>query len=98
LEIRSWLARPLLTVTPNLDETSSFVEQEIQDLYPSCAVTRAMAKKAKNEAAKRVFDCDRKVTQDVGLSDTFLGQTFDNEIQNLFCDSVNITHFSTKNK
>jgi hypothetical protein len=37
----------LLTGTPNLDETLSFDEQEFPDHYPSSAVTRAMAKKAK---------------------------------------------------
>jgi hypothetical protein len=37
----------LLTITPNLDETPGFVEQEIPDLYQSCTVTRAMAYKAK---------------------------------------------------
>ena len=46
------------------------VEQELPDLYPSCAVTRAMAKKAmltKNQS-------------DVDLTYSFIGQSFKNEI------------------
>ena len=38
---------PLLTSTPCVDQPPDPIEQEIPDLYPSCAVTRAMAKKAK---------------------------------------------------
>ena len=37
---------PLLTSTPCVDHPPDPIEQEIPDLYPSCAVTRAMAKKA----------------------------------------------------
>ena len=37
---------PLVTDTPNIGQTDDPIEQEIPDLYPSCAVTRAMAKKA----------------------------------------------------
>ena len=37
----------LLTSTPCVDQQPDPIEQEIPDLYPSCAVTRAMAKKAK---------------------------------------------------
>ena len=36
-----------LTNTPCEDQLPDPIEQEIPDLYPSCAVTRAMAKKAK---------------------------------------------------
>ena len=49
---------PLLTSTPSVDPN----EQEIPDLYPSCAVSRAMAKKSES--------------QDVGyinLADTLIG-------------------------
>ena len=38
---------PLLTSTPCVDRPPDPIEQEISDLYTSCAVTRAMAKKAK---------------------------------------------------
>ena len=40
------MVNPLVTDTPNIGQTDDPVEQEIPDLYPSCAVTRAMAKKA----------------------------------------------------
>ena len=62
---------PLVTDTPNIGQTDDPIEQEIPDLYPSCAVTRAMAKKAilKNS------------NSDIDLTDTFVGQYFNNEIK-----------------
>ena len=56
--------------TPNIGQTDDPIEQEIPDLYPSCAVTRAMAKRAilKNS------------NSDIDLTDTFIGQYFKNEI------------------
>ena len=38
------VVNPLLTSTPCVDQPPDPIEQEIPDLYPSCAVTRAMAK------------------------------------------------------
>ena len=43
------VVNPLLTTIPCLDQPPDPIEQEIPDLYPSCAVTRAMAKKEKTE-------------------------------------------------
>ena len=40
------VVNPLVTDTPNIGQTEDPIEQEIPDLYPSCAGTRAMAKKA----------------------------------------------------
>ena len=40
------VVNPLLTNTPCEDQLPDPIEQEIPDLYPSCAVTRAMAKKS----------------------------------------------------
>ena len=37
------VVNPLVTDTPNIGQTDDPIEQEIPDLYPSCAVTRAMA-------------------------------------------------------
>jgi hypothetical protein len=62
------VVNPLLTDTPCVDQT---LEQEIPDLYPSCAVTRAMAKKAIQEDS---------YGSDIDLADTFIAQSFDNEI------------------
>ena len=58
------VVNPLVTDTPNIGQTDDPIEQEIPDLYPSCAVTRAMAKKAilKNS------------NSDIDLTDTFIGQ------------------------
>ena len=64
------VVNPLVTDTPNIGQTDDPIGQEIPDLYPSCAVTRAMAKKAilKNS------------NSDIDLTDTFIGQYFNNEI------------------
>ena len=50
--------------------TNKPIEQELPDLYPSCAVTRAMAKKAMLTENQSVVD----------LTDSFIGQSFKNEI------------------
>ena len=42
---------PLLTSTPCVDQPPDPIEQEIPDLYLSCAVTRAMTKIAKQNNA-----------------------------------------------
>ena len=65
------VVNPLVTDTPNIGQTDDPIEQEIPDLYPSCAVTRAMAKKAilKNSDS------------DIDLTDTSIGQYFNNEIK-----------------
>ena len=65
------VVNPLVTDTPNIGQTDDPIEQEIPDLYPSCAVTRAMAKKAilKNS------------NSDIDLTDTFIDQYFNNEIK-----------------
>ena len=64
------VVNPLLTTIPCLDQPPDPIEQEIPDLYPSCAVTRAMAKKAKQNDGE------------IDLTDTFLGQSFTDEIIN----------------
>ena len=63
---------PLLTNTPCVDQPPDPIEQEIPDLYPSCAVTRAMAKKANLNHG----------TQDIDLTDTMIGQFYKDEISN----------------
>ena len=75
------VVNPLVTETPNIDQTDDPIEQEIPDLYPSCAVTRAMAKKAilKNSNA------------DIDLTDTFIGQYFNNEIKKSLDPSLSDT-------
>ena len=75
------VVNPLVTDTPNIGQTYDPIEQEIPDLYPSCAVTRAMAKKAilKNS------------NSDIDLTDTFIGQYFDNEIKKSLDPSLSDT-------
>ena len=75
------VVNPLVTDTPNIGQTDDPIEQEIPDLYPSCAVTRAMAKKAilKNS------------NSDNDLTDTFIGQYFNNEIKKSLDPSLSDT-------
>ena len=64
------VVNPLVTDTPCMDQSPDPIEQELPDLYPSCAVTRTMTKKAmltENQS-------------DVDLTDSFIGQSFKNEI------------------
>ena len=70
------MVNPLLTNIPCIDQPPDPIEQEIPDLYPSCAVTRAMAKKAKLNDG------------DIDLTDTFLGQSFQHEITNSLSPSL----------
>ena len=56
------VVNPLLNNIPCIDQPPDPIEQEIPDLCPSCAVTRAMAKKAKQNDG------------DIDLTDTFLGR------------------------
>ena len=39
------VVNPLVTDTPCIDQSPDPIEQELTDLYPSCAVIRAIAKK-----------------------------------------------------
>ena len=73
---------PLLTSTPCADQPPDPIEQEIPDLYPSCAVTRAMAKKANQN----------KGMQDIDLVDTLIGQSFNDEISNSLPPSQSDIH------
>ena len=76
----------LLTNIPCIDQPPDPIEQEIPDLYPSCAVTRAMAKKAKQNDG------------DIDLTDTFLGQSFKHEITNSLSSSLSDKQTELHNK
>ena len=56
---------PLLTSTPCVDQPPDPIEQKIPDLYPSCVITRAMAKKAKQNNGM----------QDINLDDTLFDRS-----------------------
>ena len=66
----------LVTDTPYIGQTDDPIEQEIPDLYPSCAVIRAMAKRAilKNSNSDidltDTFNNEIKTSLDPSLSDT----------------------------
>ena len=64
------VVNPHVTDTPCMDQSPDPIEQELPDLYPSCAVTRAMAKKAMLTGNQ----------SDIDLTDSFIGQSFKNEI------------------
>lgn len=65
---------PLVTDRPCSECKPDPIEQEIPDLYPSCAVTRAMSK---NVCQKR--EIDNKNTPAVDLSGTFLTELFNTD-------------------
>ena len=75
------MVNPLVTDTPKIGQKDDPIEQEIPDLYPSCAVTRAMAKKAilKNS------------NSDIDWTDTFICQYFNNEIKKSLDPSLSDT-------
>ena len=54
---------PLLTSTPCVDQPHDPIEQDILDFNPSCAVTRALVKKASQNHG----------TQDIDLIDNLIG-------------------------
>ena len=70
------VVNPLLTNISCIDKPPDPIEQEIPDLYPSCAVTRAMVKKANQNDG------------DIDLTDTFLGQSFKPEITKSLSSSL----------
>ena len=51
-----FVVNSLLTNTPCVDQPPDPIEQEIPDLYPSCAVCRVMAKKSKQNDGKQDID------------------------------------------
>ena len=55
------VVNPLLAIIPCTDQPPDLIEQEIPDLYPSCALTRAMAKQKDG---------------DIDLTDTLMSQSF----------------------
>ena len=75
------VVNPLVTDTPNIGQTDDPIEQEIPDLYPSCAVTRAMVKRTilKNS------------NSDIDLTDACIGQYFNNEIKKSLDPSLSDT-------
>ena len=66
------MVSPLVTDTPCMDQSPDPIEQELPDLYPSCAVTRAMLTETKVMLTENQSDVD--------LTDSFIGQSFKNEI------------------
>ena len=70
------VASPIVTETPNMNVDLDPIEEEIPDLYPSCAVTRAMNRMANVEVSK-----EKKLPSDCvyNLADTCLHKTFAEE-------------------
>ena len=59
------VVNPLVTDMPCIDQSPDPIEQELPGLYPSCAATRALAKKA-----------TLTENQSDDLTDSFIGQSF----------------------
>ncbi len=63
---------PILLEEPGLDQNPDLIEKEIPDLYPSCVVTRAIAR-ATNDQNK-----EDKHSDDIDLADSCLAKVFEN--------------------
>ena len=86
---------PIMTNKPCSIPISTVVEQEIPNLYPSCAVTRAMAKQQKLENNKR-----DELESSYDLSDTFLTHLFESssaKTQGIKNDTTDTKSLSTSN-
>ena len=70
------VVNPLLSNIPCIDQPPHPIEQEVPDLYPSCAVTRAMVRKAKQNDG------------DIDFTDTFFGQSFKHDVTNSLSSSM----------
>ena len=66
---------PVITDTPKIEEVIDPILEEIPDLYPSCAVTRAMTQRAKLSKPP----ITNSVSSEYHLADTFLSRIFSNE-------------------
>ena len=73
------VVNPVMTEKPEVTTTIDPIEDEIPDLYPSCAVTRAMAQKANIENAQVGKSTNSGYTYD--LSDTFLSSMYNESDQ-----------------
>lgn len=60
---------PIVTDVPCVEQLPDPVEKEIPNLYPACAVTRAMKKKILSDEDK-----------DVDIADTFISQVFEEAV------------------
>ena len=79
---------PILIHKPCLDQHPDFREEEIPDLYPSCVVTRTMAR-AKNDSNENDEHAD-----DIYLADSCLAKFFEND---KVADSNKSDLFTNKN-
>ena len=79
---------PVVTDKPKIEEVIDPILEEIPDLYPSYAVTRAMTQKAKLSKPP----ITNSVLSECDLADTFLSRTFSDE-KNGYSD-VSITQSS----
>ena len=73
------VVNPVMTEKPEVTTTIDPIEEEIPDLYPSCAVTRAMAQKAILENAQVGKPTNSDYIYD--LNDTFLSSMYNESDQ-----------------
>ena len=73
------VVNPVMTEKPEVTTTIDPIEEEIPDLYPSCAVTRAMAQKANIDNAQVGKNTNSDYTYD--LNDTFLSSMYNESDQ-----------------
>ena len=66
---------PAVTDKPKIEEVTDPIMEEILDLYPSCAVTRAMTQRGKLSKPP----ITNSVSPEYDLADSFLSQIFSDE-------------------
>ena len=76
---------PVVTDKPKIEEVIDPILEEISDLYPSCALTRAMTQKGKLSKPP----ITNSVSSEYNLADTFLSRIFSDE--NNGCSDVSMT-------
>ena len=87
-----WFADPKVTSKPITLVSNENLEEVIPGMIPSCAVTRAMAKKAQEKPK----DCKQSTDVLVDLSHTFLNNC-DHDVQN-HCNADPKTRVDSENQ
>jgi hypothetical protein len=85
------VADPILLDKPCLNQIRDPIEEEIPDLYPSCVVTRAMAK-AMKESDKNEMHVD-----DINLAESCLAKVFESENEKVAASISKSDLFANKN-
>ena len=85
------VVNPILSDKPCLDQMPDPVEEDFPDLYPACAVTRAMRQKAEAEKSVMSSIFSKDIHCHDNLTDTLVGQV-SNDSNVISKDSTNMSN------